>query len=174
MRVRAIVAAAVFTSITNAAGAGAVQISTVPCDTTAPNGVVAGSPERDASSYGNAALSVFGLWPAGTVVFRPGGPGFLTRDGALGMKFGWNRGVAGALRVAGHRLDGDAGPLRFSANNGYGDIGFQASYLIFPTPGCWEVDARVSEREDSRIVLITSVVKVGAGPVWRFDPESAR
>ena len=42
--------------------------------------------------------------------------------------------------------------------------------LIFPTAGCWQVDAQVSEREDSRITFITSVVKIGEGPSWRLDP----
>jgi hypothetical protein len=110
------------------------------------------------------------LWSSGTVIFKPGGTGFLTPDGALVMKFGWTRGVPGKLNVTGRRLDGDAGPLRLSANNGYGDVGFQASYLIFPTPGCWEVSARVGEREDSRITFITRVVKIGEGPGGRLDP----
>jgi hypothetical protein len=67
------------------------------------------------------------------------------------------------------RLEGAAPPSVFATNNGYGDIGFQASYLIFSTPGCWEVTAQVGEREDSRITFITKVVKVGEGPAWRRD-----
>jgi hypothetical protein len=61
------------------------------CHVTTPNGIVAGSSERNEKSYGNALLSVgpFGLWPNGTVVFKPGGAGFQTKDGGLGMKFGW-------------------------------------------------------------------------------------
>ena len=48
------------------------------CHPTKPNGIVAGSSERNDRSYGNALLSVgpFGLWENGTVVFRPGGPVF--------------------------------------------------------------------------------------------------
>jgi hypothetical protein len=44
------------------------------CYVTTPNGIVAGSSERNEGSYGNALLSVgpFGLWPNGTVVFKPG------------------------------------------------------------------------------------------------------
>jgi hypothetical protein len=81
------------------------------CNVTVPNGIAAGSSERQEWSYGNALLSVgpFGLWPDGTVIFKPGGAGFITRDGALGMKFGWTRGVRGKLKVTGHRLDGPAG-----------------------------------------------------------------
>jgi hypothetical protein len=146
--------------------------SDTACDVTVPNGIVAGSSERQDSSYGNALLSVgpFGLWPDGTVLFKPGGAGFVTRDGALGMKFGWTRGVRGTLNVSGRRLDGAAPPLIFETNNGYGDIGFQASYLIFPTPGCWEVAAQVGEREESKITFVTKVVKLGEGPAWRRDP----
>ena len=33
-------------------------------------------------------LGPFGLWPEGTVVFRPGGPGEIFPDGSLSMKFG--------------------------------------------------------------------------------------
>ncbi len=120
--------------------------------------------------YGNALLTV-GLWPAGTIVFRPGGPGFMTRDGALGMKFLWTRGVRGKLSVTGRRLDEAVAPLRLEANSAYGDIGIQPSYLIFPTPGCWEVTAQVAGREDSRISFITNVVKIGEGPSWRRDPS---
>lgn len=148
--------------------------SDTPCDVTVPNGIVAGSSERQDWSYGNALLSVgpFGLWPEGTVVFKPGGAGFITRDGALGMKFGWTRGARGPLNVSGRRLDEPARPLVLEAPNGYGDVGFQASYLIFPTPGCWEVTAQVGEREDSRITFVTKVLKVGEGPAWRRDPSS--
>lgn len=143
-----------------------------PCNVTAPNGVVPGISERREGSHGNALLSVHGVWPNGTVIFRPGGSGFVTRDGALGMKFGWTRGVRGKLRVTGRRLDETAPPLRLEANDGYGDIGFQASYLIFPTPGCWEVTAQVGEREDSKIVFVTKVLKIGEGPSWRRDPSN--
>jgi len=162
--------ALMFVGISVASARGNQQAMT--CRVTIPNGVVAGSSERDQNSYGNAALSVgpFGLWPGGTVIFKPGGAGFLTPDGALVMKFGWTRGVPGKLKVTGHRLDGDAGPLRLSANDGYGAIGFQASYLIFPTPGCWEVNAQVDERDDSRITFVTRVVKIGDGPGGRLDP----
>src|SRR6266566_4730905 len=100
------------------------ELADAACNVTVPNGA-----ER---VYGNKLLSVAGLWSGGTIVFKPGGPGFVTTDGALGMKFAWNRGVRGRLTVTGHRLDGAAAPLRLEANNGYGDIGFQASYLIFP------------------------------------------
>jgi len=144
--------------------------TTAPCEVTTPNGIVAGAEEREPGSYGNRQVSVgpFGLWPDGTVVFRPGGAGFVTRDGSLGMKFGWQRGVRGQLRIEGRRLDAPASPLRAEVPNGYGDIGFQATSLVFSTPGCWEVIGRVG---DASLTFVTMVVKIGDGPAWRRDPR---
>jgi hypothetical protein len=133
------------------------------CHPTRPNGIVAGSSERNEASFGNALLSVgpFGLWPNGTVVFKPGGGGFQTEDGALGMKFGWTRGIRGKLNVRGRRIDGDAPPLRFETGTPNSESAFLASYLIFPAPGCWEVTAQVGDREDSKITFVTLVEKIG-------------
>lgn len=141
--------------------------TTAACAVTTPNGIVAGG-EPDPSSHGNRQVSVgpFGLWPDGTVVFKPSGAGFVTRDGSLGMKFGWQRGVRGQLRIEGRRLDTPASPLRAEVPSGYGDLGFQATYLIFSTPGCWEVTGRVS---DASVTFVTMVVKIGDGPAWRRD-----
>jgi hypothetical protein len=80
--------------------------------------------------YGNAALWVE-LPPGGTVV-KP-----MTEK--LSEKFPWVRLVRGYLRIDGRRLDGPASPAAGIASNGYGLIGFQASGVAFPTPGCWEL-----------------------------------
>jgi hypothetical protein len=142
-------------------------LPTTACAATTPNGVAA-TEKQDPSSHGNRQVSVgpFGLWPDGTVVFKPGGAGFVTRDGSLGMKFGWQRGVRGQLRVDGRRLDASAPPLRAEVPSGYGDLGFQATYLIFSTPGCWEVTGHVG---DASVTFVTMVVKIGDGPAWRRD-----
>jgi hypothetical protein len=136
----------------------------VACAVTRPNGVIAGSAASDARSFGNEQLSTWGLWPGGVVRFNPGGAGFVTSDGALGMKFGWQRGARGVLTIEGRRLDGAASPLRSEVPRGYGDSGFQATYVIFPTPGCWEVVGRVGE---ASIMFVTMVDKIGDGPGWR-------
>jgi hypothetical protein len=142
------------------------------CNVTVPNGIVAGAVKQKRWSHGNSLLSVgpFGLWPDGTVEFRPGGAGFTTPDGGLGMKFGWTRGVPGRLKVSGRRLDAFAPPLILEAKDGYGDLGFQPSYVIFSAPGCWEVSAQVGERLDSRVVFVTKVVRIGEGPAVRPAP----
>lgn len=111
------------------------------------------------SAHWNGSLFVGGLWPDGTVVFRPGGPGFVLPDGSLSMKFGWFRGAGlrGKLTIHGRRLDASAPPLRADIPEGYGDTGFQATGLIFPTEGCWEVTGEVG---DTRLTFVTRVVKI--------------
>jgi hypothetical protein len=135
-----------------------------PCRVTEPNG----SPVTEVAPgfYGDRELSVALMWPAGTVVFKPGGPGVVLRDGSLSMKFGWQRGIPGALTIDGHRIDGTALPLRARIPNGYGDIGFQATGLIFPTPGCWEVTGHVGR---ANVTFVTRVVKIGDGPAKSRD-----
>lgn len=110
--------------------------------------------------YKNEYLNTI-LWPNGTVVFTPGGPGSVEEDGSLAMKFGWTRYIKGQLTIDGHRLDGSAPPLRAHIPAGYGDIGFQSTALIFPTPGCWEVTGHVG---NGRLTFVTRVAKIGDGP----------
>lgn len=126
------------------------------CPVTEPNGE--GPPEEPPSKYhhGNGQIWT-GLYDDGTVVFDPNGPGSVEPDGSLSMKFWWWRGVEGRLEITGRRLDADAPPLRASIPDGYGDIGFQASGLIFPTPGCWEVTGRVG---DASLTFVTRVVSL--------------
>jgi hypothetical protein len=111
---------------------------------------------------------VGGLWPDGTVVFHPGGPGFILPDGSLSMKFGWLRGadLRGKLTVHGKRLDASAPPLRADIPKGYGDTGFQASALIFPTEGCWEITGEVG---DTRVTFVTRV-----NLTWQTVPKPDR
>lgn len=139
-----------------------------PCDVTKPNGVMAGSEEGNAHSYGNPRLSVgpFGLWPDGTVVFKPGGPGFMSQDGSLGMKFGWTRAVSGQLKIEGRRLDAPAPPLRAEIGANDADSDFVATSLVFSTPGCWEVTGRVGS---ASVTFVTMVTKIGDGPSGRRE-----
>jgi pimeloyl-ACP methyl ester carboxylesterase len=119
-------------------------------------------PVSQPNEYKNEFLMTTG-WPDGTVIFKPGGPGFVEKDGSLSMKFPWTRYVKGQLTIDGRRLDGPAPPLRAHIPSGYGDTGFQATGLIFPTPGCWEVTGHVG---NGRLTFVTRVVKVGDGPKW--------
>jgi hypothetical protein len=128
------------------------------CPVTSPNDKNSGKHVQ--GNYGNEFLST-GLWPDGKVIFKPNGPGFVLEDGSLEMKFWWWRLVRGQLTIDGHRLDGPAPSLRAEIPEGYGDIGFQATGLIFPTPGCWEVTGHVG---NGSLRFVTQVVKIGEGP----------
>jgi hypothetical protein len=127
--------------------------------TTAPNGTRT-TVQSSLGNHGNAALSTV-LGPEGKVVFKPGGAGFVLENGALSMKFFWWRLVRGRLTIEGQRLDSPAPPLRARIPDGYGEIGFQATALIFPTPGCWEVTGRIA---DQSLTFVTLVQKIGNGP----------
>lgn len=104
-------------------------------------------------------------WPDGKVVFRPGGPGFIDTDGALGMKWGWLRRIAGDLIVGGRRLDAEAPPARAYMNSGYGNVGGQPIYLVFPTPGCWQITGRLGDRS---LTFVVRVVVEEGGPYGRW------
>ena len=75
------------------------------------------------------------------------------------MKIAWYRGkgVFGKLAIQGKRLDAEGPPLRAEIPDGYGDTRFQASEVIFPTEGCWQVTGTVA---DASITFVTRVVKL--------------
>jgi hypothetical protein len=137
-------------------GLSALSQNTSTCPVTHPNGKTPPDQIPSPNDYGNGALWT-ALWPKGTVVFRPGGSGFVLPDGSLSMKFPWVRGARGKLTIHGRRLDAPAPPLRARIPEGYGDTGFQSTALIFPTEGCWEVTGKVGE---ASLTFVTRVVKV--------------
>lgn len=142
------------------AGSVAAQSATTAdgsCNVTLPGSI----PQTTDGFYGTKELAFSGPWPDGAVVFKPGGPGFVLSDGSLSMKFGWFRGVPGMLAIHGRRLDASAPPLRSHIPSGYGDLGFQATALIFPTPGCWAVSGQIA---GARLAFVTRVIKIGDGP----------
>jgi hypothetical protein len=109
------------------------------------------------SAYGNGSLWVGALWPHGVVIIRPGN---VNPDGQMGMKFGWYRLTRGYLTITGRRLDAPAPPLTQALpngiDNGYGNIGFQASGVTFPSEGCWQVTGRVGR---AALTFVTFVIK---------------
>lgn len=80
------------------------------------------------------------------------------RDGSIGMKFPWWRGVRGRLRVTGRRLDAPAPALRARIPAGYGPIGFQSTRISFPKEGCWRVTGMAAQ---ARLSFVTLVVNPG-------------
>jgi hypothetical protein len=101
------------------------------------------------------------LWRDSTFKFVPDGPGFIDHDGALGIKVGWWRTTPGGqLDITGRRIDAPAAPLRAYIPPGYPEH-FQPSYVVFPTPGCWEVVASIGERS---LTLVVAVEFIAPGP----------
>lgn len=128
------------------------------CPVTQPNGHPPPAEVPNSYHHGNSELYTE-LWPDGKVVFKPDGPGSIDPSGSLRMKFPWWRGsgVRGRLTIEGQRLDAPAPPLQANIPDGYGESGFQASLIIFPTEGCWQVTGRAGKAD---LTFVTLVVKV--------------
>jgi len=123
------------------------------CPVTAANGSTPPGETPSELYHGNGQLWTV-LWPEGTITFAPDTAGEIRDDGSLAMKFPWWRGdgVSGSLEIEGRSLDGSAAPLGSSIPEGYGDTGFQASTIIFPEAGCWEVTGRAGAAELTFVV----------------------
>jgi hypothetical protein len=146
-------------TITTTAGTAVARPGPRGCPVTLPRSGPSSIPKESffgwESSYGDGRLAVGGLWPNGVI---KAGPEFVEKDGSVGMKFGWWHGIPGKLDITGRRLDGSARYLRADIPDGYGETGFQATGLYFPTEGCWEVTGRV---DTTHRTFITYVIKTG-------------
>jgi hypothetical protein len=127
------------------------------CPVTAPNGSTPPGEHQSELNHGNGQLWT-ALWPEGTVVFRPNGPGEVRADGSLAMKFPWWRGdgVRGQLEIEGRLLDREGPDAYGEVPAGYGETGFQASGIVFSGVGCWEVTGRVG---DAELTFVQRVVR---------------
>src|SRR5260370_15683454 len=108
------------------------------------------------SAHGNAGLWVGALWPHGIVIISPDNVG-----GELSMKFGWYRLTSGYLTITGQRLDGSAPPAS-GQPSGYGLTGFNASSVIFPTEGCWQITGRGGQ---AALTFVTFVIQGHCDPI---------
>ena len=131
---------------------------TEACSVTTPNGNTPPGRLPDPRYYGNGSLWTV-LSPGGKVVFQPPESGFPLPDGPLSIKLPWWRGVEGKLTIQGRRLDAPAPPLKAMIPEGYGNSGFQASGLIFPTTGCWEVTGRMGNTDLTFVILVVKIEK---------------
>lgn len=169
----AIALVAVAGGLLNASGASLASDKASPvaslavaCPVTMPSGALLPSGEVDPNGYANDALST-NLRSDGVVLFEPGGAGFVLPDGGLGMKWGWVPSIEGDLTITGRRLDAAAPPLRSRIGEGWiGDTMFFPSYIVFSTPGCWEVTGEIGGH---RLTFVTLVILKGDGPDWRPD-----
>jgi hypothetical protein len=125
------------------------------CPVTLPNGSI---PYEDAGfNHGNGSLWV-ALWPRGRLLAGPLPDGSswaeIRPDGSIDAKLGWWRGLGGRLTVQGRRLDAKGPPLRASIPQGYGWSGFQATGVIFPTEGCWQVTGKAGQATLRFVALV--------------------
>jgi hypothetical protein len=81
--------------------------------------------------------------------------GLINSDGSINWKYGWWRKAVGNLTITGRRLDAAAPPLKSDVPDGYGNIGFQASGVTFPSAGCWQVTGKT---DHTALTLVTLVV----------------
>jgi hypothetical protein len=122
------------------------------CAATTPNGNIPPNEYSTTANHGNGELWVL-LEPGGQVQVREID---VNPDGSMTVKFPWFRGVRGELQITGHRLDANAAPLRSTVPKGYPGKGFQASGIIFPTPGCWEITGRVG---DASLTFVVEIIE---------------
>lgn len=106
-----------------------------------------------ASSYGNGKLWVGALGPGGVIVASDG---LINPNGSIGWKYGWWRKAAGYLTITGRRLDASAPPLTSEVPVGYGNIGFQASGVTFPSEGCWQVTGKTAHTSLTFVTLVVT------------------
>jgi hypothetical protein len=96
------------------------------------------------------------------IVFRPGGPGWMLKDGSLVWpKTSWWRGERGELKIEGRRIDAPAPRLRVELCNECYNLYWVPVTLIFPTPGCWEITGRLGRES---LTFITRVVRIDGPP----------
>jgi hypothetical protein len=110
------------------------------------------------NAYWNGDLYCASLWPDATVPIGPKGAGAILPDGSLEMKYPWFRGagLTGRLIITGRRLDAAAPPLTASTSSDSRETGFQATSLIFPTEGCWEITGKV---RDTALTFVNRVIR---------------
>jgi hypothetical protein len=70
-----------------------------------------------------------------------------------GVKVGWFRPAGAVLEITGQRLDAQAPPLETHVPCCY-PTRFQATGLILPTEGCWEVTAKAADSELSFVLSV--------------------
>jgi len=118
--------------------AASTSVSTA-CPATVPNASTPPGELPSPNHYGNGLIWVE-LWPGGIIQAKASD---IQPDGSIAVKMPWWRGVPGQLSVEGYRLDTTAPPLWANIPPGYGESGFQATGLYFPSDGCWEVTGKV-------------------------------
>jgi hypothetical protein len=145
----------VYTGVASAAGPnGGVTAGTEgTCAVTIPNGSTPPGERPSDSHHGDGSL--WTVLPANGVFDSPVS---VRADGSIGgIKFPWWRAVQGPLRLRAMRTDASAVGARTTVHGGYGNTGFQATTILFPTRGCWRISGSVG----AHVLAFTVSVTVG-------------
>jgi hypothetical protein len=108
-------------------------------------------------SHGNGKLWTL-LWPY-SVVLAP--PDWVEKDGSIGVKWPWWRGVNGELKIEGRRLDKPVRRLRADISPDYGLSGFQPSGIYFAGEGCWQVTGTAGGASLTFVTLVAKASTYG-------------
>jgi hypothetical protein len=90
--------------------------------------------------------------------------GLYTEGARQSEKFWWVRLGRGKLTITGRRLDAEAPPAVGHVPDGYGETGFQASGIDFPTGGCWEVTGTLARNELRFVLMVLSDLRFASDP----------
>lgn len=133
-----------------------VQDTSFTCRVTVANGSNPPGERPSTFRHGNGALWT-ALWRGGIVLMSPE---YVLPDGSFSMKFPWWLGekARGKLTIQGRRLDVQAPPLQAEISSGSvpSGVSFNASDIIFPTEGCWEVTSKAG---NARLTFVTLVLR---------------
>jgi hypothetical protein len=119
------------------------------CPVTKPNGKAPPGEPASPRHHGSGRLWTILYYPTLVVTERN-----VRADGSLAEKFPWWRGVQGSLTIRGERIDASGPAVRAEIPPGYGDVGFQATTIIFASEGCWRVTGTVA---DESLTFVTRV-----------------
>ena len=108
-------------------------------------------------SHGNGKLWTL-FWPYGVVLAQPD---WVEKDGSIGVKWPWWRGLEGELKIEGRRLDKPARPLRAEISPDYGLSGFQPSGIYFSGEGCWQVTGTAGGASLTFVTLVAKASTYG-------------
>jgi hypothetical protein len=166
-----LVAAVVYAATRTRAGppSGEVHASYRRCPVTPANGNSPDARERVAGWHGQHGIWLFLGEKSTIVAFRRAQPppagtllGRALPDGSVYAKILWRRDqrARGRFGVTGRRLDGKAQPLRANVDTSPAASATAVpSSLIFPTPGCWRIDAKSGR---ARLSVAIRVVKLAS------------
>ena len=113
-------------------------------------------PPVDATVQGSAEESYYfvnenySIWAS---AWWFGRDGYAWQAGEQGNKVGWFRPAGADLEITGRSLDGPAAELEASVPCCYGGR-FQATGLMFPRAGCWEVTAKAGGEALTFVVMV--------------------